>query len=614
MNYYFTYSDKNYIHIAERLFESLKRYSTCKIYYYTINFDYDNKFDNVIPIRYDFDYTKFLPYELNEQQMQHWKKKNMLWLKANLCNDILKMGDHNYCCIDSDMICIQNPDIIFDKINDNLNYPLLPLNCYEYMIVDGIGNVIEDGVNFHLEKCLEADLLKFLNVPLEYRTPAYKQCNLLLFNKNSEQILKEWLSLCYKPEIIKNKNIAGLNEETVLNCLLWKYKYHSELSHIHINIPLEDMQTFVSAFKNPIDKSYFLKDFCRIPKKEHMSMILFLHGRPSEEDYEVLKKEIIYPKDYSSTDYYTFNKKILLTISASGMGDALTATPTIKKLCDFYESKIVVKSRYPDLFLNNPYIHKHINYDDQFDKTGYEALECFPPTVHKKSHACLCARNCAFDLGFDLTSDDLTLQFYPYKNTIYNFDLLDNYICLHTTSNWANRTWKNEYWQQLVDKLHNTNYKLVIIGRDYVEKFFNGNDCKKKCFVPTGKNVIDFTNDGSSLNDLWHLINKSKAIITLDSGPLHLAGTTDTWIFQIGSARHPEFVAPYRKGSQNYKHEFIGGECKIFCASNVKYSVKEWNTINSIHFLPSCQENYPEMKCHPTPDQVYKRIMEKLNK
>ncbi len=71
MNYYFTYSDKNYTHIAERLFKSLQTYSSYKIIYYTINFDYENKFDNVIPIRYDFDHTKFLTYELNEEEMQH---------------------------------------------------------------------------------------------------------------------------------------------------------------------------------------------------------------------------------------------------------------------------------------------------------------------------------------------------------------------------------------------------------------------------------------------------------------------------------------------------------------------------------------------------------------
>ena len=142
---------------------------------------------------------------------------------------------------------------------------------------------------------------------------------------------------------------------------------------------------------------------------------------------------------------------------------------------------------------------------------------------------------------------------------------------------------------------------------------FDESICYKKCFIPSGENVINITNDGSSINDLWHVINNAKALVTLDSGPLHLAGTTDTWIFQIGSARHPEFNTPYRKGSQDYKHIFIGGECSLFCASNLKYTVREWNNINSIHYLPVCQENYETMRCHPNSDQVLRQIKSIIN-
>lgn len=297
-------------------------------------------------------------------------------------------------------------------------------------------------------------------------------------------------------------------------------------------------------------------------------------------------------------------KKILLKINASGMGDALMATPALKRLSQIYSQKISVKSRWENLFKNNPYVDLNLLLEEEFDESDYEVFNCYSGDV-KKHHACFCARSCAYDLGFDLTKKELSLEYYPSDDCIYDFNYLDNYICLHTTSNWRNRTWKGEYWQDLVDKLHNLPYKIVIIGKDYKETFYNGSVCHKKCFVPEGEKVIDFTNDGSSINDLWHLINNSKALITLDSGPLHLAGTTDTWIFQIGSARHPEFVAPFRNESQDYKHIFIGGECTAFCASNIKYSVKEWKTINSTHFLPECQEDYPEIKCHPTSSQVF---------
>lgn len=317
MNYYFTYSDKNYVHIAERLFKSLQEYSSYKIIYYTINFDYDNNFDNVIPIRYDFDHTKFLPYELNEEQMQHWTKKYMLYLKSNLCLEILKTKENNnYCCIDSDMILIKDADFLFDKINSDINFPILPLNCHEYMIIDGRGCPFSNDSGFNIKKCLESDLMEFLNIPIEKRNPFYKQCNLLLFNKNSLKLFEEWYEICYRPEIIKNKYLAALNEESVINCLLWKYNYNINFDHIHINIPLDEVDTLVSAFKNPSENVCFIKIFCRIPQKQKINDIIFLHGRPNTENYKILEKEIIYKnKKDNSIKQLQVSKKILLIIN-----------------------------------------------------------------------------------------------------------------------------------------------------------------------------------------------------------------------------------------------------------------------------------------------------------
>jgi ADP-heptose:LPS heptosyltransferase len=619
MNYYFTYSDKNYIHIAERLFKSIQAYSSYKIIYYTINFDYDNKFDNVIPVRYDFDHTKFLPYELNEEQMQHWTKKYMLYLKCNLCLDVLKTkGNNNYCCIDSDMMLIKNSDFLFDKINDDINYPILPLNCYEYMIIDGHGSPFDENSNFNIKKCLESDLMKFLNISIEKRDPFYKQCNLLLFNKNSLKLFEDWCEICYRPEVIKNKYLAALNEESVLNCLLWKYGYNLNFDHVHINIPLDEVDTLVSAFNNPSENTFFIKDFCRIPEKQKIDNILFLHGRPNTENYKILEKEIIYKnKQNNSINFSQSNRKILLIINANGMGDALTSTPAIRKLSNAYSSKISIISNHSNLFKNNPYIENNFTFNDVVNKSEYEVFSIFEQHSTSKSnqtnslrkhHACCTERSCAYDLGFDLTVDELQLDFFPDNSCIYDFKNFNNYVCLHTTSNWKNRTWSEENWQSLSDSLSEIGFNIVILGKDYQEINFDNSICYKKCFVPLGKNIIDITNDGSSINDLWHIINNSKAIITLDSGPLHLAGTTDSWIFQIGSARHPEFNTPYRKGSQSYKHKFIGGECSLFCASDIKYSVREWNTINSIHYLPMCQEKYETMRCQPNFIEVFKEI------
>jgi ADP-heptose:LPS heptosyltransferase len=307
------------------------------------------------------------------------------------------------------------------------------------------------------------------------------------------------------------------------------------------------------------------------------------------------------------------SKKILVKIYASGMGDALLGTPAIRKLSYFYgQKRLSVKTRYPDLFRNSPYVDNVIKLDEDLDETDYEVFEMYK-AHDRKHHACLSARSCAYDLGFDLTDDELSLDFFPDSQTIYDINKLNNYICLQTTSNWRNRTWSEENWKKLISLLQNTDLNIVLIGKDYEEIYFDGSVCKKRCFGMQGKNIINFTNDGSSIHDLWHLINNAKGIVTIDAGPLHIAGTTDTWIFQLGSARHPDLISPFRKGDQYYKHEYIGGECKAFCASNLKYTVKEWKTIKATHFLPECQENYTEIKCHPTAESVFNKIKEKLN-
>ena len=50
MNYFVTHCDKKYIKYAERLFESLEKDSENKILFFSVDFDYKNRFKNVINI------------------------------------------------------------------------------------------------------------------------------------------------------------------------------------------------------------------------------------------------------------------------------------------------------------------------------------------------------------------------------------------------------------------------------------------------------------------------------------------------------------------------------------------------------------------------------------
>jgi hypothetical protein len=129
-------------------------------------------------------------------------------------------------------------------------------------------------------------------------------------------------------------------------------------------------------------------------------------------------------------------------------------------------------------------------------------------------------------------------------------------------------------------------------------------------------NTIELTEKGinlmnkTSIDETWHLINYSSCFVTMDSGLLHLAGTTDVEIIQLGSSIKPEFRIPYRQGSQQYKYNYITGGCNLACASDMKHGVREWGTVQGIAPLIGCLENKSSFECQPTVIQIYNRILE----
>ena len=106
------------------------------------------------------------------------------------------------------------------------------------------------------------------------------------------------------------------------------------------------------------------------------------------------------------------------------------------------------------------------------------------------------------------------------------------------------------------------------------------------------------------MSQCWNIINNSKLFISFDTGPLHLAGTTDVNILHLGSAKDPRLVAPYRNARQNYKYVYLKGSCDLYCTNNLRYSIKEWKTINCVPPLINCLENKTTFECQPSASQV----------
>lgn len=336
------------------------------------------------------------------------------------------------------------------------------------------------------------------------------------------------------------------------------------------------------------------------------------------------------------TEKRTF-KKILVKIGATGMGDVLCSTPTVRKISESYSQKIDVMTKRLDVYEKNPYVDKLLEYnDDQIE--GYdEVFDIFNfiakfkrfksttefPTESMELKLCnFEARQIhALGVGLTLYPEEMHYDFVPDHETQRSKLIDKKTIVLHVTESWPSRTWSQEKWQKLVNLIkEKTNFKVCLIGRSHSEVGYFGIHDKKTISL---ENVdFDYTikanqtnqsdNDRNSLSEMWHILNNCYGLVSFDSGPIHLAGVTDSWIFQIGSSVRYEKTAPYRNQKQTYKFYFIGGECELMCATNPKYAVKEWGTINSNHYYPKCQEGYSEFKCHPTPEKILNKILETL--
>ena len=310
-------------------------------------------------------------------------------------------------------------------------------------------------------------------------------------------------------------------------------------------------------------------------------------------------------------------KEICIDVTGCrALGDTLCVTPVIKKLSKTYNKKVSVVSNHSDIFTNLPYIQNNFNNTPELleeIKNNYDVLSTFdisyrPDGVCNKHNVIDIRQFHAINLGFMLTKDEMEMDYIA--NDVILPDLPDHFVLIHPVQNWNSRTWSEKNWKILTQLLNENGIPVISVGKNSSE--LGGSNVDKPTFdfqIKLGYNLMNQT----SLDQTWHLMSKCSCFVTMDSGLLHLAGTTDCEILQLGSSINPELRSPYRHGSQNYKYHYVNGGCELHCASDMKYGVREWGSIQGIPSLVNCLEEKKTFECHPSPLQIYKKIMKLIN-
>lgn len=308
-------------------------------------------------------------------------------------------------------------------------------------------------------------------------------------------------------------------------------------------------------------------------------------------------------------------KEICIDVTGCrALGDTLCVTPTVRKISQTYNKKISVISHHSEIFEGLPYVEKSYQYT--FDllnelSDNHEMMSTFDVSYKENGvcnkHNSMDIRQLhAINLGFMLTKNEMELEYVPNNNVILP-NLPEKYVLIHPVQNWESRTWPAKNWQMLTQLLNEKGISVISVGKDSSE--LGGSNVDKPVFnfpIKLGLNLMNKT----SLDETWHLINRCSCFVTMDSGLLHLAGTTDCEILQLGSSINPEFRSPYRKGSQEYKYHYVRGGCGLNCASDMKYGVREWGSIQGIPSLVGCLERKSTFECHPSVLSVYQKILE----
>ena len=312
-------------------------------------------------------------------------------------------------------------------------------------------------------------------------------------------------------------------------------------------------------------------------------------------------------------------------INTNALGDTLAAIPTLNKLSKSFEQPITVFTSKPEIFAKHPSVLNALPLNS--DKSNYTVHETFQPLLnlnhvldkkegnHKFTfkHSTMDIRQFhAISLGLTLDPNEMSIDLYV--ESPMDIGNLKNYVIIHPTKTWESRTWNPEKWQNLINYLNNSGIPVIAIGRRDKEWSNTYNKIIYKdamdLNIELGLNLLD---KETSIANLRWLMNNAKCVVTMDSGILHLAGTTDVQIIQLGSSINHKLRAPFRNGTQSYKYKYVEGDCNIACASNIKYFQKEHGSIHGIPPLRKCLEKYPEFKCHPNAHKVFKEIIKTKN-
>ena len=258
----------------------------------------------------------------------------------------------------------------------------------------------------------------------------------------------------------------------------------------------------------------------------------------------------------NSRPAYQFAKRIAFVV-LGGLGDQVAAEPTIRYARDhmYAGDELVIVSPRPEIFrhLHLPVFAEsseipNLRYFRSCFTQPDESTELLRRVDRNHVHPVdLCS---LLALDIELTQSDKTPRLVAGTAALVAVGEktrphdLEKLVLLHPGRGAPAKTFPADVWQSYADVLVDHGYTVAVIGKR----------------IDAGQGIVEFDRsrcvdlvDRLSVAELIALVSRAKVLVSNDSAPVQIAGAFDRWIGLIATSRHPDYVLPWRKGSQTWR-------------------------------------------------------------
>ncbi len=130
-------------------------------------------------------------------------------------------------------------------------------------------------------------------------------------------------------------------------------------------------------------------------------------------------------------------------------------------------------------------------------------------------------------------------------------------VAIAPESRWRSKTWPPAFFAKVMDLVaEECNPVFWLLGTKAEQK--TGNKVSSLCRKALPINFMGSTNLGTMVE----MLRRSQALVTNDSGPMHIAAALQTPVFAMFGPTEPELTGPYGVGNEVFKGDVGCGVCR----------------------------------------------------